>query len=45
MRDGSLEGIALVERQQRMLAEGHSDGLVLERQHVDSPTEAGGAHL
>ena len=34
MRDGSLEGIeAVVKWQQRMLAEGHSDGLVLERQH------------
>lgn len=34
MRDGSLQGIeAVVGRQQRMLAKGHSEALVLERQH------------
>jgi len=32
-RDGSLQGIEAVERQQRMLAEGHREALVLDRQH------------
>lgn len=33
MRDGGLQGIeAIVERQQRVLAKGDDDGLVLERE-------------